>query len=354
MKVKSVLPDAKSDFFQKLSLADGLKFLPLRYRLMNNMVRSIALDPDDETFERIGKKTNFDDSWFTEITLDDVYCGIPESELLEIAKRRLESEFAFFGLTERYQESIFLLSHTFGWRPVRDLTFRNAIPSTQKKDSIPKDILDDITKINNLDITLYEYSKSLFDQRFNQMVEELKAKHYSTRYENMPLLDMVYDMLDQQYSERFKETNSFIDSLEYRFHQPLPGDGWEITEKDSQERIYRWTGPQTTSTIDFPLVKDKDLVILVFIRAAISPKILSSLKLVINGESLEGSLTRLKPSGAIYQGLIKSDTLKKNDRSYTRISLQVSETMVPTSQADPPDDRFLGLAVNKIVIMPII
>jgi hypothetical protein len=82
-------------------------------------------------------------------------------EMLEIAKRNLAGHFAWVGVTERFDESVVLLGHTFGWRDVRYVSAnvaRGGAPPTDAE-------LDLVRRANHLDLELYEHACRLLDER---------------------------------------------------------------------------------------------------------------------------------------------------------------------------------------------
>jgi len=88
---------------------------------------------------------------------------------LEMAKIRLD-EFAFYGVVERFAESVHLLFHTFGWAEV-EYAALNVRPEAARPtlDARTLEIIDSLTE---LDHGLYEYACVLFDKRIAQMIEE--------------------------------------------------------------------------------------------------------------------------------------------------------------------------------------
>jgi hypothetical protein len=97
--------------------------------------------------------------------------ALSEEAMLSLAKERLE-QFAFFGLIERFHESILLLSHTFGWKPVEAYPMLNKSPEPSDPDSIPPEALEAIIARTRLDAELYQYAQQLFEARLNRMAEE--------------------------------------------------------------------------------------------------------------------------------------------------------------------------------------
>ena len=98
---------------------------------------------------------------------DFFFSHITDNILLETAKQRL-SEFAFFGLTERFEESMMLLCYTFGWKPLPTIPRENIGQQNLKIEELQGDVLEEIKKCTEIDSQLYQYAQNLFDKRFSQ------------------------------------------------------------------------------------------------------------------------------------------------------------------------------------------
>ena len=100
----------------------------------------------------------------------------PEPDL-EHAKRLLRDEFAFAGLTENYQVALDLLAYTMGWPRFKEYKIQNVTPNRklQRKDLSKKD-LRHLRQINELDIQLYQFARSLFEERYSQMMDDLLTR----------------------------------------------------------------------------------------------------------------------------------------------------------------------------------
>ena len=135
-----------------------------------------------------------------------------DEELLKVAKQRL-SEFAWVGILERFEESMFLLHYQFGWKPIRDTIRRNVAPkdSNDLNDAAKKQ-LDEWTK---LDRELYKYGLELFESRYSKMVSDLKEKYDEPSYKKMEQNDVVFDMLEKNYKDKYDNSPalSFTDKI---------------------------------------------------------------------------------------------------------------------------------------------
>jgi hypothetical protein len=93
-------------------------------------------------------------------------------EHLALAKVHLEY-LAFFGLMERFDDSMRLLAYTFGWSPIKIEAKLNTAP-VESKPAITPEAAALLEKTNGLDMAFYQYATALFDDRLKQMERELK------------------------------------------------------------------------------------------------------------------------------------------------------------------------------------
>jgi hypothetical protein len=99
----------------------------------------------------------------------------PKPEEIERAKSRLANMEAF-GLAERFQDSLFLLSFTFGWEPIMDTLVINA---SGKAD--PAEISEEtqalVEEKNRPDVELYKFAQTLFETKYQNMLDILVKKY---------------------------------------------------------------------------------------------------------------------------------------------------------------------------------
>ncbi len=82
--------------------------------------------------------------------------------MLEAAKRNLTERFVAAGVTERFDETIQLLAHYFGWRKLY-YTRRNVAPNRTTKDRLPKETARVLRDYNELDAQLYDFAVARLD-----------------------------------------------------------------------------------------------------------------------------------------------------------------------------------------------
>ena len=338
-------PTPKGYLIRNTELSDVVKDPSKKQIFANNQVRHIALDLDIfSSTKEIDKDVlaNFSYDSYAEFFLP----GISNEKLLDTAKRHL-SEFRFFGITERFEESLMLLCYTFGWRPIRNVIKQNV--AIGKPSEFSKETIDSISECTKLDSELYRYAIKLFESRFSQMVKTLKEKYYESNFDKMPFKQMMHELLEKNYNAHFGESNRLLSSIDFNFKQALNGSGWYSREFLPDGNTFRWTGPQTTSTIDFPLSRDSDLIVQFRIILHLAPDILQSLNLKVNDTLIELK-TLSHEEKTIFEGVIPKQALQ-TENNFTRFTFEVNRTINPQSvNPNSTDKRMLGVAFDLIKI----
>ena len=86
-------------------------------------------------------------------------------KLLESAKRNLK-EFAFFGLLERQVDSQRLFENKFNVEFIKD--FEQKSKTVASNTPVTEEQIEMIEKYNSLDVELYKYAVTLFNQRLRR------------------------------------------------------------------------------------------------------------------------------------------------------------------------------------------
>jgi hypothetical protein len=98
-----------------------------------------------------------------------------DAELLAIAKANLE-QFILVGLTERFQDSVFLLSYLFGWCPATSFYSLRVASNKPSRENLPQTVIDTIIQYNQLDFELYQFAEKLFADRFHSNAGNVTAE----------------------------------------------------------------------------------------------------------------------------------------------------------------------------------
>jgi len=93
-----------------------------------------------------------------------------ERELLDHVKARLH-DFVFVGITERFDDSLELLTYTFRWPPFSRSVQLNRDPNPFLE--IPQDARDLIEENTQLDQQIYQFALNLLETRRREMISDL-------------------------------------------------------------------------------------------------------------------------------------------------------------------------------------
>lgn len=94
---------------------------------------------------------------------------------LERAKQNLINHFPVVGVTERFDESLFLLKRQFNWNDIH-YEKRNVTKNRPQSKDISPDILSLIRMKNRLDFELYEFASRRLSNLANQLPDEEKKR----------------------------------------------------------------------------------------------------------------------------------------------------------------------------------
>lgn len=105
-------------------------------------------------------------------------------DALERAKRRLECDLWWFGLTERFDESVLMLSDLLAWKRPR---YVRARVSLRREDDPEPDaaLLMRIREINAFDLELYAHAQRIFERRLAAKGGDFPARVERFREANM-------------------------------------------------------------------------------------------------------------------------------------------------------------------------
>ncbi len=100
--------------------------------------------------------------------------------LLEQAKTKLREQFMLVGITERFNDFVFLLTRELGRAPTPHYQLKNRSPPRPRTPQFDPEVLAGFRACNSADLELYAYAKQLFEQRWGELgaVEKLRAYRY--------------------------------------------------------------------------------------------------------------------------------------------------------------------------------
>jgi len=94
--------------------------------------------------------------------------GTVSDECLEHAKRNLDSHFSVVGVSERFDDSLRLCQHVFGWESV-DYVSRRITANRPPKRALDQDTLRAINQANRLDVQLYAHAEKMLDTSLREV-----------------------------------------------------------------------------------------------------------------------------------------------------------------------------------------
>jgi len=335
--------------YSKMSLLEMINTTKKKKHIFSkHQTRHLALDLDiissTKNFNHLEKV-----SFSLEKSSEFLFPEISDEDLLELAKKHLSS-FPFFGLMERFEDSLNLLCYVFGWRPIKFVKKRNVTPDSIKKE-LDEETNSAISKLIQLDNQLYQYAKNLFEENINQMTKDLKNKFYNVKMKNLSPTELIFQLLEQNYEQRIQKQKILLqESIDYNFIEKISGTGWYYRAlNENKQSGLRWTGPSTESSIDFSLKRDKDLIIRFCIKP-IKKKLLENLTLHIDGTQIDLKISAENMGTVIFEGSI-SKLIKPEEKKFSRLMFNIDKTFNPSSLiTSSKDTRKLGLLFYWIKI----
>lgn len=343
------IPDITLDVFnrfQQTSLADFVKnppeiLIPLAEYFQNLQAKFLASELIDGPVEERNQL----------IRTGQYILPVPS---VEQAKQRL-GQFSFVGVTERFQDSLFLMAYTFGWPPVTEYkSFHTAQPRPQQ-DKIPPDLLQEIRMLNQLDQQIYEYGRSLFQLRYEQMEQELLERYGRAEHAHLQLplsSDQMIALLQQHYRRRFVEHNPAVPALKLEFNQKISGSNWQMQEHDPVHGGTRWTGPGRCANLYLPLTAASDVWLRFSVIKTLTHAVLDSLIVKVNDEPIYMERHISEQGAKIYEGYIPQIVLARQPGCVC-ITFELENTVRPIDViTGSEDDRLLGIGLNWVEVEP--
>ncbi len=254
---------------------------------------------------------------------------IPTNDIIDIVKERLTEECAFFGITDRFDNSVALFYYTFAWRPhiVKREKRVNATKERPNLVDVDPQIIDHITEKNQLDIEIYQFATTLFAKRYDAMMRQILQKNYD---------------------KLFSQHHHPLSAISIEHHDPIfdtksYADGWHTTSEQ-----YRWTGPENISLIDLCLSSEHTYTIHIDIERGVTLEVLQSFELYVNQHLIPLSWESIGHSTRV-SGIIPQNILNQQ-RKRTELIFQVHHTAHPLD--NPQDQRLLGIALKRVDIAP--
>ncbi len=283
-------------------------------------------------------------------------CILPAPKF-EQARDRLD-QFSFFGITERFQDSLFLMAYTFGWPPMFEYETVNDSPSGGRpyQEQMPADLLEEIRNLNRTDLELYRHGQQLFETRHQQMCHELLERYGRREHAHLKLplqQDVLIELLDTHYQQCFVERHSAVPAVRIEVDQKISGRNWQVLERDSSNVGFRWSGPGRCSTIDLPIAAASAVRLRFSVVFAITAEVLTSLAVKVNDQPIQIERRIAEDGATICKGYV-SQAVLAGSPGCARLTFQVEKTVMP-HEINPAsqDKRRLGIALSWVEVEPV-
>ena len=102
---------------------------------------------------------------------------------LELAKKNLSASNMLFGITERFDESVLYFKNELNWNNPYYAN-KNVSKNLTAKKNIDEETKQAIMKCNKYDLQLYEFAKTIFDERINSLGHNFKNELDQFKVEN--------------------------------------------------------------------------------------------------------------------------------------------------------------------------
>ncbi len=267
---------------------------------------------------------------------------ITDAFLLDLAKVRLK-KMRFFGIQERFNDSLLLFCHTFGIKFPLGIQDSNVSTDKLKNSDVLAGQYQIISDLNRLDEELYSFALGIFEERFLSMAADLSEK-----FPRANTLEQRVDLYAIQSLPTATSTKEVVNSeadrsnnWTYQFDQPLRGSQWHSREK-YKDAYCRWTGPETVSTLEFEITCSFASVITIQTLGALSLDVLDSFRVTLNGHPVK-VFRSINSEGPMFIGAIPRNSLR--DRFQT-LEIAVCRTLSPPLVSNAQhDSRLLGICI---------
>jgi hypothetical protein len=243
---------------------------------------------------------------------------------LEFAKEQL-GKVDFVGVVDQIDELIRVISTEMNFHPA--VVFPHVNESPSRDDGRPGGLTEAemalLRACNDLDLPLYEYARSLAQQRAALVAPRTVAQS-------------VRELCDAGVYR------AMANSFELDLRALIPGWYSPETDKDS---VWRWTGPFPTFTLELPIVPDADYVCSLTVWSAVSEVTTENFLVNVNGYHQE---VTVEPDRGLYRVVIpiSRSVLFEND-GVCELRFELPGVFRP-SDAGSSDIRKLGIMVKSV------
>ncbi|MEL4894240.1 sulfotransferase family 2 domain-containing protein [Crocosphaera sp. Alani8] len=284
--------------------------------------------------------------------------------MLEEAKNNLKNLF-YFGICEWMASSIDLLNYYLDYpsRPLAINSNQGKVSAKKRLKQFTEEDIKIISHVNRYDVELYNFAKQEFSRRFQEMYQQydnyisLKdIPEILNNYKNSPIQTSTHQILYKNFQLKNYDIEQ-KDQINFTFNDQAFLSNWYEREFSS-DKVFRWAGLDTTSTIFFPLKPNKNYQIQFNIINYISLDIIDSLKLQVNQSDILLTKVVIPATEStqnmdtfLVHGQIPAQLISKN-QPFTEIKLIVDKTVAKevTTSNNLVEVRNFSFAIDTIII----
>jgi hypothetical protein len=176
-------------------------------------------------------------------------------------------------------------------------------------------LLDEIEANNSADIELYRFAQELCEARFLR-----RGKASADRTSAVVLWPLRT-------------------SVEFRIQQEIRGSGWWFREglDGALGQSSRWSGAGPESLVLFHMEPGHDYALSIRVANAITPEVMVSPALIVNGRALELSRRNDDKWGVLIENMVSSELL--GQRCLAHMEMWKCKPMTWQNSPCPPDSR---------------
>jgi hypothetical protein len=317
-----------------LSFEDFLIHPDTRNLVSNRMVRYLSFDfKEDPSAQEV---------FLSPQTIEDLQPllsgnsqPITDEQRYQRSKNWLDQAL-WYGVLDHFDDAMRLLCYHMKWPPMGD--------SQKLNKHHQRPVISDVARqrvLNNnqQDSQLYDYAQQQFAEHYRAMLTDLKLNELS------PTVD-IDKALDSRYQQQHASDHQLADSVKFNCGDVLWGQNWHRREWiEVEQSFFRWSGPSSTSSLDFWL-EPHDYSIAITIINALSDSFLDDLTVQINGHTVDLSS---HDTGVVRALRLTCPKKLIKDNGLMRL-IFISPDMISHAQAFASDDqRQVGFARKKLL-----
>lgn len=232
----------------------------------------------------------------------------------------------FIGITEEFNKSMVILTHTLGWKPIDMISSKNIGHYPKPSQTVINKIID----LNQEDLKLYDYVVKVFNERFNQTLKALNRLFYITTKANVTP----------------RRTHIYQSSIE------ASNDDWHNPETTPQGVDFTWSA-QNRASVQLAIASGEDLELSFHVIGYMTIDIIDSISVTVNETPIPLSRRLSLENTFEFSGIIPKSAISAQ-RYFSEITFHTSDVVRPID-LDPTnlDERTLGIALSWLNIKPV-